>query len=209
MIELLNKIDLSAQNGGGGGFTQNPMQNAKAFICSNNSNLTISDGIATGFGNLDFLQFPFLCKDAVWELNYCYQYSQIDVNQSLYGLNHGDVNNQDFVLWFDKNTGKVGLGINNNGTWHDEMSTDVVQNSDINTTWFYYKLAYNGLDTFTLSISTDGETYTKQFDYTCTLNCNGIINFGNDVVNSYNYVHGSVDLTHSNLKINGVTYNFV
>ena len=31
MIELLNKIDLSAKSGGGG-FTQKPMQNAKAFM---------------------------------------------------------------------------------------------------------------------------------------------------------------------------------
>lgn len=186
-----------------------PMKTARATKFSQNGfgetvNIQIdSNGIASGFNSNDFLQYPFLVTNAPWELTLCISVTSFE--GVLCSNSFGSSIGQNFCLWLDSYTNKIFMGIDNNGSW-----TDVAGSTALNTNQYYYvKLTYDSKDLFSLYTSSDGINYTKEFDYTCTLNCNGILNVGIDYAGSNGYLRGSVDLTHSNLKINNEVYNFI
>lgn len=155
-------------------------------------------GIVTGFSSSNYLQLSdhFNPGDSAWEVQTKVKTNSVDSEKDIFGTTS------------DQNLFRVGLAgtvtdrwqilVANNGRWITTSSHYGSYNVLSNTV-YWIKAGFNGVDTYYLDYSLDGQTYTRDVTYTSTLKMTPQPSMSTILGSSWD---GTVDLSETRILIN-------
>lgn len=155
-------------------------------------------GIVTGFSSSNYLQLSdhFNPGDSAWEVQTKVKTNSVDSERDIFGTT------------IDQNLFRIGLAgtvtdrwqilVANNGRWITTSSHYGSYNVLSNTV-YWIKAGFDGVDTYYLDYSLDGQTYTRDVTYTSTLKMTPQPSMSTILGSSWD---GTVDLSETRILIN-------